>query len=324
MTLRLFSLGPNDDALRTPSIADIPALLADPATILWIDMDQPGEPEKRLLLDTFKLHPVVVDDMIADATTPKVERFEDYIYVVFHGLQAGCEKTGDIAFWDLDMFLGQNFLITSHDPGSLAATHALDTVRKKPTLLRKGPAYVAYLLVENLTERFLPLIERIDHEVDELETMVVKSPGPQILERVFELRHKLQKLRRVGMHQRELLNRLGRGDFELVPEDTRPFFRDAYDHFVRIVDMNDSFREIVSSAMEAYLSVQSHKLNEIMKVLTLISTIMLPLTFIAGVYGMNFENMPELHMRWGYYVAWAAMITTAITFFVFFRRRGWI
>lgn len=324
MTVRILALRADASTLHTASQAELPALLKEPGTVVWIDMVEPQQPEQQLLAEVFEFHPLVIEDMIADASTPKIERFDGYLYIVFHGLVEGAEKTGQPKTCDLDVFLGRNYLITSHGPNLAAEKEAHRAVQKSPELFRQGPAYLCYLLVEHMTERFLPLMERLDHEIDQLETDIVKVQSPKVLETVFDLKHRLQKLRRVGLHQKEMLNRLGRGDFDLIPVETRPFFRDAYDHFVRVVDLNDSFREIVSGAMDAYISMQSHRMNEIMKVLTLISTIMLPLTFIAGVYGMNFEVMPELHWQYGYFTAIGAMLVTAIVFFAFFRRRGWI
>ena len=324
MTSRILALRPGETSLFEGSPQDLPALLADPGVVIWVDLVDPKAAEQKLLEEVFRFHPLVIEDMLADATTPKIERFDGYLYMVFHGLAEGAEKKGEVQTCDLDVFLGKNYLITSHGPGFAAEQAVYAEVRKHPELFKQGPAHVCYLLVEHLTERFLPLMERLDHEIDVLETDIVKTQGPKILESIFDLKHKLQKLRRVGLHQKEMLNRLGRGDFELIPPDTRPFFRDAYDHFVRVVDLNDSFREIVSGAMDAYISMQGYRMNEIMKVLTLISTIMLPMTFIAGVYGMNFEVMPELHWQYGYFTAIGAMGITAVAFFFYFRRKGWI
>jgi magnesium transporter len=326
VTTRIIRLRPSDSAPVDATIEELPGLMAEPGTIVWVDMLEPGERERKCLEEVFKLHPTVIEDMLADAPTPKLERFPSYLYVVLHALVPGWEKTGDIVISELDVMIGKEFLLTSHGGALPSVEHAWEHARKKPESMRKGPAYCAYLIADVLTERFLPLMERLDHDIDALETKIMKNPGPQVLEMIFDLKHKLQRLRRLGLHQREVLNRLSRGDreMEIVPEEVKPFFRDAYDNFVRVVDLNDSFREIVSSSMEAYLSMQGHKLNEIMKVLTLISTIMLPLTFIAGVYGMNFEIMPELHWQYGYFSALGAMGITAIAFFVYFRRKGWI
>jgi magnesium transporter len=324
VTLRIVALKEGASELHTADEAELPELLANPKNVVWIDMWDPGEREKKLLAGPLDIHPILIADMIADAPTPKVERFDRYLYLVFHALSEGCEKKGIVDTVDFDFFVGSNWLVSSHPPNNAAADNALATVKKKPTELRKGVAYVAYLMVEDITERFLPLMDRLDSDIDELESNILHSTGPQLLERVFAMKKTLQRLRRVGLHQKEILNRLGRGDFVLIPEETRPFFRDAYDHFVRVVDLGDSFREIVNGAMEAYISINGHKMNEVMKVLTLSSTIMLPLTFIAGLYGMNFDVMPELHWRYGYFVAIGTMVLTAIGLVAFFKRRRWL
>lgn len=324
VSVRILALRAGDTTPRQATADELPTLLTESDTVTWLDMVDANEADQQVLLEVFKLHPLVVEDMLADAPTPKVERFDGYLYMVFHGLVEGAEKTGEPKTCNLDVFLGKNYLITSHGEGFPAERVVRAQVQGDAAPFRQGPAYLCYLVVEHMTERFLPLMERLDSDIDQLETDIVRTQSPRVLETVFDLKHKLQKLRRVGLHQKEMLNRLGRGDFDLIPADVRPFYRDAYDHFVRVVDLNDSFREIVSGAMDAYISMQSHRMNEIMKVLTLISTIMLPLTFIAGVYGMNFEVMPELHYRYGYFIAWGAMLITAVGFFTYFRRKGWI
>lgn len=325
MSTRILTFRPGDTKLTRAPAEELPTLLADPDIVIWVDMSDPDEGDKRVLEDLFKFHPTVVEDMLADAPTPKSQRFDDYLYLVFHGLLDGCETRGEVQTCDLDLFLGKNYVLSSHDERLPAGKHVLGLVQKDPKIFEKGPAYIAYLLIDHLTDRYLPLMEKLDDEIDDVETTIMKgNPGPQILEDVFDIRHRLQRLRRVGLHQREILHRLSRGDYDIVPPDIQPYFRDAYDQFIRVVDMNDSFRDIVNGAMEAHISVQGHKLNEIMKVLTLISTIMLPLTFIAGVYGMNFEEMPELHMRFGYPGAIFVMLTIAVGFYAYFKRKGWL
>ncbi|MBX7192124.1 MAG: magnesium/cobalt transporter CorA [Sandaracinaceae bacterium] len=324
MTTQIF-FARTEGPLLSAKPDELPALLKDPnVVVVWVDFVEPKESERRLLEGVFGLHTLVVDDMLSDAPTPKVERFEGYLYLVFHGLLEGADKKGEVATCDLDMFLGKNWLITSHGAELGAPQAVYEEVRTKMELVRRGPAHLAYLVVEKLIERYLPLMERLDQDIDTIETEIMTATGPHILEKILAIKHKLQRVRRIGLHQREVLHRLGRGDFDIVPVEERPFFRDAYDHFVRVVDLNDSFREIVSGSLDAYISMQGHRMNEIMKVLTLISTIMLPLTFIAGVYGMNFEIMPELHWRYGYFGAIGAMLLTGVVFFVYFRRKGWI
>jgi magnesium transporter len=333
MTTRILALGPDDQAPRPAALDALPTLLADPNTLVWVDLLDPGEPERKLLEEVFRLHPTSVEDMLADAPTPKIERFENYLYVVWHALLPGWEKRGDFQLCDLDALIGKNFLLTSHNSSLPSIEAALVKVEKSAAAMRRGPAYWAYLIADVLTERYLPLMEQLERDIDALESGIMKDAGPHLLQSIFTLKDKLQRLRRVGVHQREVLNRLSRGgerDHDIIPDDVRPFFRDAYDNFVRVVDLNDSFREIVTSTMDAYLSMQGHKLNEIMKVLTLISTIMLPLTFIAGLYGMNFDpeasafNMPELKWRYGYLATLLAMGVTAALFLWYFKRKRWL
>jgi magnesium transporter len=334
VTTSVLKLGPHDAAPVAASVDELPTLLADPGTLVWVDMIDPQPSDQKILEEVFRLHPTSVEDLLADAPTPKLERFESYLYVVWHALLPGWEGKRDFQLCDLDLMIAKNFLLTSHNSQLPSVSAARALVLRKPEAMRRGPAYIAYLIADVLTERYLPLMDQLERDIDALESSIIRDPGPQLLEVVFALKDKLQRLRRVGVHQREVLARLSRGagdhDTELVPADVRPFFRDAYDNFVRVVDLNDSFRDLVNNAMDAYLSMQGHKLNEIMKVLTLISTIMLPLTFIAGVYGMNFDpdssgmNMPELRWEYGYLATLALMGVTALLFLWYFRRKRWL
>lgn len=334
MTTNIFALARGDAAVVEADVDALPRLLADPNTVVWVDIFDPKEADRRMLEDVFRLHPTSVEDMLADAPTPKMERFETYLYVVWHALSPGWETSSEFSLCDLDLMIGKNFLLTSHNDKLPSIANARKTVLKNADVMRKGPAYVAYVIASVLTDRYLPLMEQLEHDIDALEIAILRNPGPNQLEVIFGLKDKLQRIRRVGAHQRDVLARMSRGsghhELELIPPEVQPFFRDAYDDFVRVVDLNDSFREIVNSAMDAYLGMQGHKLNEIMKVLTLISTIMLPLTFVAGVYGMNFDpevspyNMPELRWTYGYLGAIALMGAMALVFLWYFRRKRWL
>jgi magnesium transporter len=323
VTLRIQVLEPSNESPRNASEDELPALLRDPANLVWIDMSSPGDAERKMLERDLSLHPLVIADMLADATTPKLERFDTYLYVVFHALADGAEKEGRVETVDYDFFVGSNWVVSSHPENSAAAEAAQAFFRKRPGELRRGGAFVMYKMVEHISDRFPVLMEKLDEEIDALEAQVLHANGPQLLEQVFAMKRKLQRLRRVCLHEREVLNRLGRGECDFIGDDVLPFFRDAHDHFVRVVDLGDSFREIVNGTLEAYISINGHKMNEVMKVLTLSSTIMLPLTFIAGLYGMNFEVMPELHWHYGYFVALGTMALTAALLVAFFKRKGW-
>jgi magnesium transporter len=190
-------------------------------------------------------------------------------------------------------------------------------------LLERGAAWIAHALLDHLTDHYLPVMDAFDDVVDEIETEVVTTPTREALQKIFAVKRSLMRLRRVAMHQKEILLRLSRGEFELIPASTQPFFRDVHDHFVRVADLSDSYRDLVSGALDAYLSTTSNRMNEIMKVLTGFSTVMLPLTFIAGLYGMNFAEMPELRWKYGYPFALLLMAVTAAVIVAYFRRKRW-
>jgi magnesium transporter len=334
VSTQILVLRPTDTAPLSVSADELPVLLASPENVVWVDILQPEEGARQLLADVFRLHPATIEDVLAATATPKLEWFDDYLYAVWQALSPGWEKQADFELHDLDVVIGRNFLVTVHNRDLPSVTHATGLVASKPDCMRKGPAYLAYVIADVLMARFLPLMDRLEREIDDLETKIMREPGPHVLEILMGLKDKLQRLRRVGVHQREVLARMSRDhgphEVEIIGADVRPFFRDAYDDFVRVVDLVNSFRETLDSAMGAYLGMQGHKLNEIMKMLTLISTIMLPLTFIAGVYGMNFQpdaspfNMPELRFRFGYITVLVVMAVTAGGFLIYFRRQRWL
>jgi len=192
---------------------------------------------------------------------------------------------------------------------------------------QRGPAFLLHQILDRVVDYYSPVLDDFDDRIDRLESGIFASnqPNNEILSQIMDLKRSVLRLRRISVKQMDVLLRMSRGEFsDLIPEEMRPFYRDVYDHLVRVVDLAENYRDLISGSLEAYLSVVSNRLNEIMKVLTIFSAIMLPLTFIAGVYGMNFENMPELHSRYGYYAVWALMIVVAIGMLLFFRRRGWI
>jgi magnesium transporter len=208
-------------------------------------------------------------------------------------------------------------------PSAIVDAVAADLARNAQPLAR-GPAFVAHAVLDRLVDSYLPVVDDWDDQVDVIEAAVVDDPTPKVLQQIFALKRSLQQLRRAGLHQREVLYRLSRGEFALVAPDALPFYRDAYDHFLRVTDLGDGYRELLSSALDAYLSVVSNRMNEVMKTLTLVSTVLLPMTFVAGVYGMNFDHMPELHWRYGYVMAWGIMLTIGGGMVWWFKTRKWL
>jgi magnesium transporter len=311
--------------------ADLPELLKEQSAVIWVDMEAPTEADEQVLLDVFHFHPLTVEDCreMEDCREnrhyPKVEEFEGYLYFIVHGVQADIspERFNTI---ELDGFLGGNYVITYHHDFFRSIANVKQLLCTTPVACQRGAAFLLHQILDQVVDYYSPILDDFDTRIDQLEDDIfnLRQPNNAILTSIMELKRSVLRLRRISVKQMDILHRMSRGEFSLIPTEMRPFYRDVYDHLVRVVDLSESYRDLISGSLEAYLSVVSNRLNEIMKVLTIFSAIMLPLTFIAGVYGMNFDNMPELHSRWGYYTVWAIMIVVAIAMLLFFRRRGWI
>ncbi|MDB4964216.1 MAG: Magnesium and cobalt transport protein CorA [Myxococcales bacterium] len=314
----------------TTSPAEIKAALAAGQRI-WIDLERQSADADALLTDVLAIHPLTIEDIWGPRSLPKIDDFDEYLYILIHGI--GAKTKGKLELVEIDIVIGENWLIT-YDRHGLVTDDVGTELDHSPRLLQKGVAWLAHAVLDRAVDRYLPVIDQLDGEIEQLETDVLeKAGGPKgkpVLAQILGFKRTLQELRRMSIHQREILLRLSRGDFGEIPPDAIPFYRDVYDHFLRINDIAESYRDLVTSSLDAYLSVQSNRMNEVMKTLTLMSTVMLPLTFIAGIYGMNFDpraskyNMPELEWIFGYPFALALMGTVAVVIFFWFRRKGWI
>jgi len=293
----------------------------------WIDLGGRSEENEQLLgPGGLEIHPLIIEDVFMDCVRPKVEDYKDYVYVLFHAPSAvnTDQDPETLDLLEIDILLGQNYVVTHHAHDSKALEAVWTEVARSGRALKKGSAWLAHAVLDRVVDDYLPLLDGMDDEIDELEREVLADSGKEVLQRIFAIKRKLQQLRRVSIHQKEVLYRLSRGEFDEIPETLLPFFRDIYDHFVRVTDLAESYRDLIAGTFEAHLSVQSNKMNAIMKTLTLATTVFMPLTFIAGVYGMNFEHMPELKKDWAYPVVLAAMALIAAGIMLFYRQKKWI
>jgi magnesium transporter len=304
---------------------DLPELLKDQSAVIWVDMEKPNEADERVLLDVFHFHPLTVEDCRENRHYPKIEEFGSYIYFIVHGVTANISPDRFNTI-ELDGFLGPNYVITYHHEMFRSINNVKQQLRTTPIACQRGAPFLLHQILDQIVDYYSPVLDEFDDRIDKLEDDIftLGRPNNLILSEIMDLKRSVLRLRRISGKQMDILHRMSRGEFSLIPEDMRPFYRDVYDHLVRVVDLAENYRDLISGSLEAYLSVVSNRLNEIMKVLTIFSAIMLPLTFIAGVYGMNFENMPELHSKYGYYAVWVLMVIVAIGMLLFFKRRGWI
>lgn len=308
------------------TVDQLPELLKERSTVIWVDMDSPTEADERVLLDVFKFHPLTVEDCHENRHYPKIEEFPGYLYFIVHGVRADTSPDRFNTI-ELDGFLGPNYVITYHHDSFRSINNVKQLLRTSPILCRRGSAFLCHQILDQIVDFYSPVLDDFDERIDRLEQEIfnLKQPNNQILSQITDLKRSVLRLRRISVKQMDVILRMSRGEFpDLIPEDMRPFYRDVHDHLTRVVDLAESYRDLVSGSLEAYLSVVSNRMNEIMKVLTIFSAIMLPLTFIAGVYGMNFDNMPELHSRYGYFATLGLMLVVALGMLFFFWRRGWL
>jgi magnesium transporter len=297
----------------------------------WIELDERSDEATAFLESVLKIHPLAIEDVWNDVGLPKVEDFGDYVQIIIHGIREGDRASRDLPLElaELDILIGKNFIVThAHDEKVCAIAPVQADVLRNARLLKKGPAWVAHAILDRMVDEYLPLIDRFDDQIEEIELKILGSGAAKsdrgIIPKIIRIKRSLQMLRRTTIYQREILLRLARAEFDEIPRELVPFYRDVYDHFARVTELVDSYRELVTSLLEAHLSMQSNRTNEIMRRLTIISTIMLPLSVIAGIYGMNFEHMPELKWTYGYPFALTLMALVAVSIVVWFKAKKWI
>jgi magnesium transporter len=294
-------------------------------TVSWMDVQGLGsERVLKQVGEIFKLHPLLLEDVVNVPQRPKVEDYNQQLLIIAHMVRSNADKDG-FETEQVSIVLGKNYLLTIQEEELEDCFDPVrDRIRTNQGRVRESSAdYLTYLLLDVLIDGYFPVLEDYGERIEELEDKIMRSPTQDILEEIYSVRRELLALRRLVWPLRDVMNVLIRTSNKLVTLDAQIYMRDCYDHVIQLLDIIETYRELASSLMEIYLSSMSNKMNEVMKFLTVISTIFIPLTFIVGVYGMNFENMPELEWEWGYFICWVVMIAIAGSLILFFWKRGW-
>jgi len=290
---------------------------------LWVDLQAPTPEEAEVLSHPLNFHPLAVEDCWHEPQRSKVDDYGEYLFLVVHGVRYDAKKD-EFKTHELNIFLGKSFLITFHTLHSRSIDAVKENVRRHPPLMTRGMDFVLHQIVDRVIDSYFPKLEIIESKIDELETLLIEDVRPELLTRIFELRRTVAHLKRVATQEREVLVQISRGDFPFISERLQIYFKDIYDHLFRIVEGADNHRETLNALVQVYVSMVSNQLNHTMRFLTLIATIMLPLTVITGIYGMNFDFMPELHWKIGYPLVIVAMLVVSVSMIVFFKRRNWL
>ena len=297
----------------------------DKPTTTWINIDglhQVDIIEK--IGKNFDLHPLLLEDILNTEQRPKIEDFENYIFIVLKILDYE-DKTNEINSEQISIIFGHNFVISFQEKEVDVFNQIKERIRTGKGRIRKmGADHLAYSLIDAIVDGYFIILEKLGENIEVVEEKMIANPTPETLHAIHRLKRKMISLRKSVWPLREVVSALERSDSSLIQESTRIYLKDVYDHTVQVIDSVETFRDMLSGMLDVYLSSISNKMNEIMKVLTIIATIFIPLTFIAGVYGMNFEYMPELKWKWGYPAIWAVMLIVGISMLFYFGKKKWL
>ena len=296
----------------------------DDRTITWVNIDGISNTDiLKELGSCFGFHPLTLEDILNTEQRPKIENFEDYIYIVLKMLYYN-EKSGEITIEQVSIIFGNNYVVSFQEKElDIYNPIRLRLKNEKSKIRKMGSDFLAYLLLDAIVDNYFNVLEKIGEKIEIVENKLVVNPEPKTLKIIYNLKKDMLFIRKSVWPLREVISSLERGEFSLTHVNTRIYIRDIYDHVIQVIDTVETFRDMMSGMIDIYLSSMSNKLNEIMKILTIISTIFIPITFIASIYGMNFGFMPEIAWKWGYLVVWVVIIIIITLMVIYFKRKKW-
>ena len=323
--VRLTLLDYDREDLKEKEIKDVGEIRSfkSATTVTWLNVDGLGDVDAvKEIGGIFDIHPLVLEDILSTDQRPKIEDFGDYNFIVLRMLYLVEEE---LSGEQVSMILGPNFVISFQEREGDVFGSIRERIRTKKGRIRNmGADYLAYALMDAIVDNYFTILETLGNRIEKIEQELVSDPSSDILFSIQGIKQDLVFLRKSIWPLREVIGVMERGESSLLNEETSIFLRDLYDHTIQVIDTVETLRDVSSGLMDVYLSVVSNRMNEVMKVLTIIATIFIPLTFIAGIYGMNFLNMPELAWKWGYYLVLIVMIIVAVCMMIYFRSKRWL
>jgi magnesium transporter len=303
--------------------ADISEILLQKEQFVWLDLQAPQEADIALLRDEFKFHALAIEDATRHHERPKVDSYDGYYFLVFYAISYD-ERRNRLSSEAINLFVGSNYLVSVHHDEISAIDETIKRWQKDAEQFGQDAGALLYALLDTITDEYFPVIDRLADRVEGIEEQIFERFSEDALQDVFSLKRDLLSIRRIVAPERDVLNILIRREVPIFDRNAILYLQDVYDHIVRITDSIDTYRDLLSSALDAFLSVQSNRLNQIVKVLTIASIVLMSDALIAGIYGMNFEFMPELHWTFGYPFALGLMVMIGVALVAFFRWRKWL
>ncbi len=327
--MRILIAKNNQEMTESTNLEEVGRLIDEKDTLIWVDLFRDSADESRkVLTEIFKFHTLSVDDALVEMHIPKIDDWGDYLYMSVIAVNPE-QRLDDIdKSIELDIFVGKNYIVTYHQQELNSVDLVWKNILRNESNLQRGSKYIIYQIIDELANEYMKMIENLDMDVEEIEDIVIEKPDKKLLAEIFSIKRSLLNLRRIIAPQREVLNKLSRGDFEIVTQKERMYFRDVYDHLVRVHEIIESLRDMVSGTLDTYLSVVNNQLSNIMKTLTIITTLFMPLSFLTGFFGMNFFAASNQLNQWtgvvSFGVVMAVMIGLPLGMFLWMRRRDWM
>jgi magnesium transporter len=294
-------------------------------TVTWINVDGIHDVEIVEKIGThFDIHPLVLEDILHTGQRPKLEDFEKYLFIVIKMLYYDDERD-EISAEQVSLLVGENFVISFQERQGDVFEPIRERLRgRKSRVIKQGADYLAYALLDTIVDNYFAILEKVGDRIEYLEEELITDPSPKTLAIIQKMKREMIFLRKSVWPIREVVSSMERDESEIIKESTQIYLRDVYDHTIRVIETVEALRDMIGGMLDIYLSSVSNRMNEVMKVLTIIATIFIPLTFIAGIYGMNFESMPELKVPWAYPVVWGVMGVVGLVMVIYFKRKRWI
>jgi magnesium transporter len=321
--IRSFYYVPGEKAEMIEGVADFDKLIQRKDALLWVDMCKPDDQEQFILTHDFKFHPLAIEDVIAEKSRTKVDDYERYVFTVFQIVDyIGRDEGLKVA--EMNLFLGENYIVTVHWDDHRIFDYLYHRAERDERLLSRGADFLLHTIIDTIVDNYNATLDILEYEVDQVEEDILGTPHSDTVKMIFTLRRDFVQLKRIVLPQMEVVNRFSREQFHLIGGKAARYFSDIYDHLVRINDIADSQRDILSSSLEVYYSAVSTKTNEIIRVLTIFTVLSIPPIFLVGMWGMNFKHMPELEWEYGYPLAVVLILSVVLGMVLFFRRKKWL
>ena len=320
--IKTLAYNPDDGVTVHEGIIDFQELVSRDDCTFWVDLDKPVDEEAFILTSDFNFHPLVIEDVIVEKGPPKLDVFDKYLFMVFY--ISYYKSAGELGKKEIDLFLGDNFVVTIHNDSFPMLEKIRNRCLRDERVLSRGAVFTFHTVLDYLVDEFIEIQDEVQRFIDRLEADVFSGTAESsILKRIFELKEDIGALRRLATTQKQILWRFSKGEYKLAKGASLIYFRDVFDHMSDIVEHAESYNDLLSNILHVYLSMASEKTNTIMKTLTIFTAVLLPLSVISGIYGMNFD-FPERYVPGSYFIVLGIMATIVVTLLIIFKRKDWL